>query len=173
MYKNRCQSLSINYRDQQSWYQGIRVFWHKSLQQKWWTGLSQHSFSACFLLLIALAQLMVSEKYIHILFRYFNIYTILKFTIGAIPRLPVDLLLSGDGSQFNSKIVGGSEASIGEFPFQISLQRFGGLSWSHICGGSIFNQKTILNAAHCVSGYIRCIYHFNFKSLFICTFLVD
>lgn len=56
--------------------------------------------------------------------------------------------------------MGGSEAYFGEFPFQISLRRFGAAGWSHICGGSIFNEKTILNAAHCVSGYIIGLYRY-------------
>lgn len=38
-------------------------------------------------------------------------------------------------------------------PFQISLQRrnFGG--FSHSCGGSIYNENFIVDAAHCVDGF--------------------
>lgn len=121
--------------------------------------LSRHSFSASFLLLALSPQLMVSikRKFIFCLKKIYNKScecTMLKFVKGArLPRLSSDLLVGGDWSQFNGKIVGGSEAFVGEFPFQISLQRNSGLGWSHSCGGSIFNEKTILNAAHCVSGY--------------------
>jgi len=69
------------------------------------------------------------------------------------PRLPVEVLLKGDWPMVDSsRIVGGSQAYQGEFPYQISLQRNGGLSYSHSCGGSIYNNMTILNAAHCVYG---------------------
>ncbi|XP_032671111.1 transmembrane protease serine 9-like [Odontomachus brunneus] len=43
-------------------------------------------------------------------------------------------------------IVGGSMASPGQFPHQISLQ-YGG---SHMCGGSIIGTRHVLSAAHCV-----------------------
>jgi len=45
------------------------------------------------------------------------------------------------------KIVGGRLAKDGEFPWTISLQRT-----SHSCGGSIYNERTIITAAHCVDG---------------------
>ncbi|XP_019871625.1 trypsin-1-like [Aethina tumida] len=49
------------------------------------------------------------------------------------------------------KIVGGKDASKGEFPYQISYQ-YGLLgTWSHICGGSILNENWIITAGHCVS----------------------
>ena len=36
------------------------------------------------------------------------------------------------------------------YPWQISLKSFG----SHICGGSIINEKQVICAAHCVQGQI-------------------
>ncbi|KAK4873166.1 hypothetical protein RN001_015195 [Aquatica leii] len=47
------------------------------------------------------------------------------------------------------KIVGGSVASKGQFPYQISERYNSG----HVCGGSIIDQYTILTAAHCVDGF--------------------
>ncbi|TPK84877.1 serine protease [Mesorhizobium sp. B2-4-13] len=53
-----------------------------------------------------------------------------------------------------NKIVGGVPSVLGELPWQVSL----GISWiaspaeAHFCGGSIFNEKWIITAAHCVDG---------------------
>lgn len=47
--------------------------------------------------------------------------------------------------QSKIKIVGGSAAEAGEFPFIVSLQRRG----SHFCGGTLLNENTVLTAAHC------------------------
>ncbi|CAG2224542.1 Trypsin beta,Trypsin delta,Chymotrypsin-like serine proteinase,Trypsin alpha,Chymotrypsin A,Trypsin delta/gamma-like protein CG30031,Chymotrypsin B [Mytilus edulis] len=50
------------------------------------------------------------------------------------------------------RIVGGSDTTIGKHPWQISLQRGTGSSWSHSCGGSIIDEKWVVTAAHCVEG---------------------
>ncbi|VDI26252.1 Hypothetical predicted protein [Mytilus galloprovincialis] len=52
----------------------------------------------------------------------------------------------------SSKIVGGSDADISEYPWQVSLQLRNSGSWYHICGGSIINNKWVVTAAHCVDG---------------------
>ncbi|KAK6184131.1 hypothetical protein SNE40_002152 [Patella caerulea] len=54
-------------------------------------------------------------------------------------------------SEVSQKIVGGSNAYAGQFPWQASLQRSSGSSWSHICGGSLIANNRVLTAAHCVS----------------------
>lgn len=46
------------------------------------------------------------------------------------------------------KIVGGYTIDITEAPYQVSLQYYN----SHICGGSIIDEKWIMTAAHCTDG---------------------
>lgn len=50
-------------------------------------------------------------------------------------------------SPFEGRIVGGDDASPGQFPYQISLR----IKDSHTCGGSIIDNEWILTAAHCVA----------------------
>lgn len=49
-------------------------------------------------------------------------------------------------SPFDGRIVGGYEASITQFPSQVSVQ----LLNSHICGGSLIRNNMVVTAAHCV-----------------------
>jgi hypothetical protein len=53
------------------------------------------------------------------------------------------------GDDGTDKIVGGTNASIAEFPWQISMQTRSGF---HFCGGSILDENFILTASHCVDG---------------------
>ncbi|KAK2832938.1 hypothetical protein Q5P01_016827 [Channa striata] len=63
------------------------------------------------------------------------------------------LTLTGSNAQLsvcgvaplNTKIVGGTDAAPGSWPWQASLQRATG----HFCGGSLINNQYILTAAHC------------------------
>ncbi|KAK5644853.1 hypothetical protein RI129_006153 [Pyrocoelia pectoralis] len=51
-------------------------------------------------------------------------------------------------SALDGRIVGGVNATIEEFPYQVSLQ----YRHSHFCGGSIIATNRILTAAHCTNG---------------------
>ncbi|XP_076057513.1 trypsin-1-like [Oratosquilla oratoria] len=51
-----------------------------------------------------------------------------------------------------NKIVGGEDATPGEFPYQISIQDIFWGSVFHFCGGSVYNENYIVTAGHCVYG---------------------
>lgn len=53
----------------------------------------------------------------------------------------------------SDKIVGGSNAAIEDYPWQISLRINTGTNLSHTCGGSILNEEWVVTAAHCVRDY--------------------
>ncbi|KAK9686153.1 Trypsin [Popillia japonica] len=66
--------------------------------------------------------------------------------VTAVPTAPVDprIELNGDW-----RVVGGSNAPAGAYPFIVSLRSSGN---AHFCGGSVLNGLNILTAAHCVVG---------------------
>ncbi|XP_057553484.1 plasma kallikrein isoform X2 [Hippopotamus amphibius kiboko] len=51
----------------------------------------------------------------------------------------------------NARIVGGTNSSWGEWPWQVSLQ-VNLRPQSHLCGGSIIGHQWVLTAAHCFDG---------------------
>uniref|UniRef100_A0A8C8ZJS7 Serine protease 55 n=1 Tax=Prolemur simus TaxID=1328070 RepID=A0A8C8ZJS7_PROSS len=52
-----------------------------------------------------------------------------------------------EGRTRHSRIIGGLEAEVGEFPWQVSIQ----VGNEHFCGGSILDKWWILTAAHCLN----------------------
>jgi len=80
---------------------------------------------------------------------------------ASLPQFPTSLQNSPHilnfthGLNENDRIVGGVEAEHGEFPFQISIQRYSGgkdEKSSHFCGGSIVSSRVIISAGHCAKG---------------------
>ncbi|MDA8244213.1 MAG: serine protease [Elusimicrobia bacterium] len=72
-----------------------------------------------------------------------------KKDLGSVlsPSVPVPSAFASE------KIVGGTEAGKGEFPFIVSLQSWG----SHFCGGSLIKPDWVLTAAHCMRGGIKTV----------------
>lgn len=50
----------------------------------------------------------------------------------------------------NSRIVGGSEAIPGSYPWMAAIYIQTGASWSQACGGALVSHKHVVTAAHCV-----------------------
>lgn len=58
--------------------------------------------------------------------------------------LPRDIFEDWEG-----RIVGGSTAGVGQFPYQVSLRTAGN---AHFCGGWVTNNRWAVSAAHCTIG---------------------
>ncbi|XP_058886777.1 transmembrane protease serine 2-like isoform X1 [Acipenser ruthenus] len=54
----------------------------------------------------------------------------------------------------STRIIGGTVAQVGEWPWQVSLQ----INKHHICGGTIITPYWIVTAAHCVETYSHASY---------------
>ncbi|KAM5132462.1 transmembrane protease serine 13-like [Mantella aurantiaca] len=64
----------------------------------------------------------------------------------------LSLRCSDCGKQMtSSRIIGGTLASPGEWPWQVSLQVPNGKGYSHICGGTLINSNWVVTASHCFS----------------------
>ncbi|EDV37201.1 uncharacterized protein Dana_GF13335 [Drosophila ananassae] len=82
------------------------------------------------------------------------------------PRLQLFLLgllcplILTESAFLNTHIVGGDQADISDFPYQVSV-RLETYMLLHICGGSIYAPRVVLTAAHCIKGryasYIRIV----------------
>jgi len=57
---------------------------------------------------------------------------------------------SEDSENKLTKIVGGRFATLGEYPWMVSMQVRGR---QHVCGGSLIDSQNVLTAAHCVNDF--------------------
>ncbi|XP_065084031.1 chymotrypsin-2-like [Ochlerotatus camptorhynchus] len=77
-----------------------------------------------------------------------NRLSLLFVLVGAVAvfgtTLPAEFL------EWEGRIVGGQNANPGQFPHQVSLRSSNN---AHFCGGSIFNTRYVLSAAHCTIGH--------------------
>ena len=56
--------------------------------------------------------------------------------------------LTGAPNSGSGRLVGGTQAAAGDYPFVISLSE----NDQHICGGFIYNDRWVVTAASCVVG---------------------
>jgi trypsin len=70
----------------------------------------------------------------------------LAASILPLASMAAALPLEDGGVSIN--IVGGTTATISEFPYIVSLTEGG----SHFCGGVLLNANTVLTAGHCSEG---------------------
>jgi secreted trypsin-like serine protease len=75
------------------------------------------------------------------------------FALGeARPNLGLNIPVASFGSLgVDNYIIGGSSATPGAWPWQLSQQRQG-TAWSHSCGASLLSSTKALSASHCVDG---------------------
>merc|ERR1711872_1174603 len=81
--------------------------------------------------------------------RAFVLFAVVALAAGA-PKISKKAL-STPLSRGGGRIVGGTEASPGEFPHQIALLR-GGVGGSLMCGGSLVAPDMVVTAGHCCDG---------------------
>merc|ERR1712018_774613 len=70
---------------------------------------------------------------------------------AAAPKKLSSKFLSTPMARGGGRIVGGEEATPGEFPHQIMLLR-GGVGGSLMCGGSLVSPNRVITAGHCCDG---------------------
>ena len=90
-------------------------------------------------------------------------FLVAVFAVGLLVAIAPGAGATGDGPAElpESRIVGGSPASDGEYPYQVAMLVDRSLfpflpearpGWAQWCGGSVIDPDYILTAAHCVIG---------------------
>ncbi|XP_043793647.1 chymotrypsin-1-like [Apis laboriosa] len=67
----------------------------------------------------------------------------------------VNIIFNGIFAENLEKIVGGTNASPGQFPYQVSLRKSG----RHFCGGTLITERHVVTAAHCIHGIVSAPYN--------------
>merc|ERR1711936_905533 len=95
----------------------------------------------------------------HLNMKFLMVVTMTMATSAAnLPTKPIPALPLKDQVGVG-RIVGGEEATDGEFPWQVSLRSVGALGATHFCGGSIIDKDWIMTAGHCCAGQLPLTMH--------------
>ncbi|XP_011206511.2 trypsin beta [Bactrocera dorsalis] len=78
-------------------------------------------------------------------------FCFLGLQAGAIPAPALNSISAKLSFQPEGRIVGGQQADITQYPYQVSI-RLDSSVLIHICGGSIYAPRVIVTAAHCLKG---------------------
>ncbi|XP_069803162.1 transmembrane protease serine 13 [Dendropsophus ebraccatus] len=62
------------------------------------------------------------------------------------------------GRRKESRIIGGTEANPGDWPWQVSMQVRTESGYEHVCGGTIVNNLWVVTACHCFSSPVPITY---------------
>ncbi|GFK55656.1 S1 family peptidase [Vibrio cholerae] len=74
--------------------------------------------------------------------------TFLSGVVGTLLFTSFQFSASGTESGVSSRIIGGEQAPVGEWPYMVALTtRDKSMAW---CGGSLLSERYVLTAAHCV-----------------------
>ena len=61
-----------------------------------------------------------------------------------------DVFASNQTNEIDEQIVGGTDARLGQYPYQVSLRQNG----RHFCGGTLVTNRHVVTAAHCIHGIV-------------------
>lgn len=78
------------------------------------------------------------------------LFLLVAFLVNAHARPATNYALRAS-PEVDLAIIGGTNAAVGAWPWQLSQQRLGS-TWSHSCGASLISTRYALSAAHCVDG---------------------
>jgi len=97
-------------------------------------------------------------RHLNMKFLIFTTLAIMVTSAANLPTKPIPALPLKDQIGVG-RIVGGEEATDGEFPWQVSLRSVGALGATHFCGGSIIDKDWIMTAGHCCAGQLPLTMH--------------
>lgn len=84
----------------------------------------------------------------------------MSLRLGLFLLAALGVVILTDSTSISTHIVGGDQADIADFPYQVSV-RLETYMLLHICGGSIYAPRVVITAAHCIKGryasYIRIV----------------